>query len=149
MPTLLGEQPRDTRRGAAGREVLVGGVVALPVDAVGTEGPATARELSSEVESVSLFSAPVPAVELASPSLPLVTSDFIVSPSRAMWDAAPSCSGGTAPPPDDANAHKYRETTKRGGKKEERHVQCMQYRYRWRTLHTQQPSALRHAFSVP
>ncbi|KAJ1160943.1 hypothetical protein NDU88_001432 [Pleurodeles waltl] len=123
----------------------VRGVAAVPVDAVGTEGPATARELPSEEESVSLVSAPVPAVELPSPSVPLVNSESVVSPSRAMWEAAPSCSGGTDPPPDDANAHKNRETTKRVGKKVEKHVQCMQYRYRWRTLQTQQPSALRHA----
>ncbi|KAJ1106930.1 hypothetical protein NDU88_004328 [Pleurodeles waltl] len=66
-----------------------------------------------------------------------------------MWDAAPSCSGATAPPPDDANAHKYRETTKRGGETEERHVQCMKYRYRWRTRQTQKLPVLRCALGVP
>ncbi|KAJ1109840.1 hypothetical protein NDU88_007198 [Pleurodeles waltl] len=100
---------RGCWEGGAGR-----GVAAVPVDAVGTEGPATAGELPSEEESLSLVSAPVPAVELPSPSVPLVPSDSIASPSRAKWDAAPSCSGANAPPPDDAIAHKNRETKKGG-----------------------------------
>ncbi|KAJ1178092.1 hypothetical protein NDU88_003340 [Pleurodeles waltl] len=65
-----------------------------------------------------------------------------------MWDAAPSCSGATAPPPDDANAHKNRETTKREEKTEERHVQCMQYRYRWWARQTEKPPALHHALGM-
>ncbi|KAJ1110059.1 hypothetical protein NDU88_007414 [Pleurodeles waltl] len=94
--------------------MLEGGVAAVPVDGGGTDVAATTRELPSEDESVSLVSAPVPAVELPSPSVPLVKSDSLVWPSMAMWDAAPWCSGATAPPPDDADAHKKRETTKRG-----------------------------------
>ncbi|KAJ1188267.1 hypothetical protein NDU88_005029 [Pleurodeles waltl] len=65
-----------------------------------------------------------------------------------MWDAAPSCSGATAPPPDDANAHKNRETAKRGATTEERHVECMHYRYRWQTRQTQKPPALRLALGL-
>ncbi|KAJ1149429.1 hypothetical protein NDU88_002239 [Pleurodeles waltl] len=147
MPTLLGERAQAKAEGAAGRAVLVGGVAAVPVDAGGTDVAATTRELPSEDESVSLVSAPVPAVKLPSPSIPLVNSESVVSPSRAMWDAAPSCSGATAPPPDDANAHKNRETTKSGGT-EERHVECMDYRYRWRTRQTQKPPALRRALGL-
>ncbi|KAJ1143301.1 hypothetical protein NDU88_009611 [Pleurodeles waltl] len=107
----MGRRLRGCWEGGAGR-----GVAAVPVDAGGTDVATTTRELPSEDESVSLVSATVRAVELTSPSVPLVNSKSVVSPSRDMWDAAPSCSGATAPPPDDANAHKNRETTKRGGR---------------------------------
>ncbi|KAJ1103799.1 hypothetical protein NDU88_001220 [Pleurodeles waltl] len=42
-------------------------------------------------------------------------SESVVWTSMAMWDAAPLCSGATATPPDGANAHKNRETAKKGG----------------------------------
>ncbi|KAJ1115717.1 hypothetical protein NDU88_003939 [Pleurodeles waltl] len=145
MPTLLGERARSEGLGAAGRAVLVGGVAAVPVEVGGTDFAATTRELPSEDESVSLVADPVPAVKLPSPSVPVVYSESVVWPSMAMWDAAPSCSGATVPPPDDADAHKNRETTKRGGTTEERQVECMAYRYRWQTIQTQLPPALRWA----
>ncbi|KAJ1123305.1 hypothetical protein NDU88_001776 [Pleurodeles waltl] len=61
------------------------------------------------------MSARVPAVELASPSVPLVNSESVAWPFMAMLDAAFSCSDATSPPPDDANAHMNRKTTKKGG----------------------------------
>ncbi|KAJ1136200.1 hypothetical protein NDU88_002618 [Pleurodeles waltl] len=88
--------------------MLVGGVAAVPVVTLGTEVSATAREIPSEEETQSLVSAPVSFVELPLPSVPLVPSDSVNSPSRALWVAAPSVSGANAPPPDDANTHKDR-----------------------------------------
>ncbi|KAJ1209062.1 hypothetical protein NDU88_004441 [Pleurodeles waltl] len=67
----------------------------------------------------------------------------------AMWDAAPLCSGATAPPPDDANAQKNRETAKKGGEqKKDMYALSMAYRYRWRTRQTQKPPALRRAVGL-
>ncbi|KAJ1118692.1 hypothetical protein NDU88_006880 [Pleurodeles waltl] len=108
---------RGCWEGGAGGEVA-----AVPVVAVGTEVPATAKELPSEEESLSLVSAPVPVVELPSHSVPLVPSDSVNSPSRVMFVAAPSCFGANAPPPDDANAHKDRVTKQNGGGRQKKHM---------------------------
>ncbi|KAJ1205273.1 hypothetical protein NDU88_000708 [Pleurodeles waltl] len=148
MPTILGERAWGKRSGAAGRAVLVGEVAAVPVEVGGTDGAATTRELPSVDDSVSLVGDPVADVKLPSPSVPLVLSESVVWPSMAMWDAAPSCSGATVPPHDDADAHKIRESTKRGGETEEEQVECMAYRYRWRTIQTQLPPAQRRALGL-
>ncbi|KAJ1106102.1 hypothetical protein NDU88_003505 [Pleurodeles waltl] len=109
MPTLLGERARQLDEGLLGGWCWYG-VVTVPVAGVVTEVSTTTRELQSEEVSVSELSPPVSAVVLPSPSVPLVTSVSVDSASWVLWDAVPSIDGASAPPPDDANAHKDRMT---------------------------------------
>ncbi|KAJ1215913.1 hypothetical protein NDU88_003520 [Pleurodeles waltl] len=105
-------------------------MAAIPVAGVVTELSTTTRDLPSEEVSESVLSPPVSAMVLPSPSVPLVPSASVDSASGVPWDAAPSVASASVPPPDDANAHKYRMAKQERG--EHQHPS-------WRTqhLHTQ------------
>ncbi|KAJ1201602.1 hypothetical protein NDU88_005409 [Pleurodeles waltl] len=96
------------------------GMGVAAVAGVITEVSATTRELPSEEVSESVLSPPVSSVVLPWPSVPLVPSGSGDSVSWILWDADPSIAGASAPPPDDANAHKGRMTKQESGGERQR-----------------------------